>query len=161
MKTLLEQLIDRWEFTRGETREVLQSLHDDQLMFRPEGDKWQPLYYQFNCAARSQLVYTKAVQEGRMDFGWFGSKDLPGKDEATSGETIGKFLDTADALWLAALNRAGSAEAVIKWPDGDKALAIHIASLMEHERMHLGQLISYFTLAGYELPAGFRRNWAL
>ena len=37
----------------------------------------------------------------------------------------------------------------------------HIALLQEHERLHHGQFIAYFTLAGIALPVSFRADWGL
>lgn len=57
--------------------------------------------------------------------------------------------------------RHAAADTKIVWPDFSAPLALHISNLLEHERMHLGQLISYHTMAGYKLPSNFKQNWAL
>lgn len=76
-QSVLSAFINGWNFTRSETLEILNSLDDERLLFKPKGEKWQ------------------------------------------------------------------------------------LASLSEHERLHHGQFISYFTLAGFELPKAFKSNWAL
>lgn len=154
----MDEFITRWHFVRSETLEILGSLDDSQLQFKPDGDKWQALFYQFSCMARTQLVYAIAAETGVMDFAVFGSKDLPSKDDYQTREALTSFLHASDKRWLKSLaNNHGG----VMWPDAQKSLNLHIAALTEHERLHHGQLISYFTLAGFELPKGFKRNWAL
>lgn len=151
-------MISRWQFVRSETIELLQALSDEQLQFKPEGETWQPLFYQFGCMARTQLIYAEAVDTGRMDFSLFSSTELPAKDLRQTKSELLAFLHESNDAWLAALaqNQNG-----VDWPEGHKPADVHVMALAEHERLHQGQLISYFTVAGYDLPAGFKQNWAL
>jgi len=154
----MDEFLKRWSFVRSETIELLDSLDDEQLVFKPEGAKWQALYFQFGCMGRTQLVYAMAAETGVMDFSLFGSKDLPSKIDNQAKASLASFLKTCNDKWIEAIshNTAG-----VKWPDGSKPIELHVATLAEHERLHHGQLISYFTLAGFDLPANFKRNWAL
>ena len=154
----MDEFITRWQFTRSETLEILYSLSDDQLQFKPAGETWQTLFHQFGCIGRAQLVYADAVRNGKMNFSLFGSTELPSKDENQTVESIAAFLNHANTEWLEAL---ANYHGTIEWPDGAKSAMVHVMSLAEHERLHHGQLISYFTHAGLTLPDGFRRNWAL
>lgn len=156
----LQDFIDGWSFTRSETLEILSSLNDAQLQFKPDADKWQPLYYQFGCIMRTQLVYTEAIRQQKMDFAFFGATTLPKKITNQSKDEIMQALTSANEAWLSAI-AATPADTAIAWPDHSRSIARHIASLAEHERMHHGQLISYFTMADFDLPAGFKSNWAL
>ncbi len=160
MDEIKQIFMNRWRFTRSETLEILENLDDEQLRFKPEGEHWQALYYQFGCCARTQLIYAKALREGKMDFSWFGSHEFPDKESFTTKEAIREALNEADKAWLDALENA-TPEATVTWPGFPAPLVLHISNLLEHERMHLGQLISYHTVAGYELPPKFKRNWAL
>jgi hypothetical protein len=154
----MDGFIKRWQFTRSETIEILNALTDEQLQFKPEGDGWQTIYHQFGCIGRTQLVYAKAAEKGLMDFSLFGSSEIPSKDINQTVNSILLFLEDANSVWLDAV--INSVDGVI-WPDGKKAIELHISNLAEHERLHHGQLVTYFTLAGFELPAGFKNNWAL
>jgi hypothetical protein len=154
----MDEFIKRWQFTRSETIEILQSLSDEQLQFKPEGERWQPIFHQFGCIARTQLIYAKAAQSGVMDFSLFGSTAIPDKDSHQSKTEVLAFLDESNDAWLAVLSTGSE---TVKWPDDDKPIAVHIMSLAEHERLHHGQLIAYFTLANFELPPNFKSNWAL
>jgi len=160
MDNINQAFINRWQFTRSETLEILDNLTSEQLQFKPEGEHWQPLSYQFACCARTQLIYAKAVHEGKMDFSWFGSQEFPSKNAFTTKDEILGLLNEADQAWTNALKHAATDTRIV-WPDFSAPLVLHISNLLEHERMHLGQLISYHTMAGYELPSNFKRNWAL
>lgn len=151
------EAIDAWIFARGETRELLGSLTDEQLLFKPEGDKWQPLYYQFACMVRTQLVYAKALQAGVMDFGYFADASLPAKHSLKTQEALSAAMDAAVDIWKTAIATGNS----VDWEGQTASTAGHIYRLISHERLHHGQLISYFTLAGYDLPPKFKGNWAL
>lgn len=154
----MEEFIKRWQFTRSETMELAKSLDDEQLQFKPEGNKWQTMFHQFGCIGRTQLIYAKAAETGVMDFSLFGTNEMPSKDKHQTSQEIIAFLNDCNSAWLNALSQNGSG---VIWPDGVKTAELHIMSLAEHERLHHGQLISYFTMAGIELPTGFKRNWAL
>lgn len=158
--SLLSSFLTRWAFTRSETIELLHQLDDVQLSFKPPGPAWQPLYYQFNCLGRTQLVYLDAVISGKMDFALFNSSSLPSKSEFQTITAIEEFLTQTDGQWLDAI-AACPPNSSIEWPEEPKPLLIHAVGLLEHERLHHGQLISYFTLAGFRLPDNFKRNWAL
>src|SRR5688572_27640214 len=92
-----------WRFVRSESNEILRTLNDETLVFKPAGSKWQPVYYQFACMARTQMVYTKALNEGKMDFAYFGDPMLPDKHVLRTQTDLQKWLDEADVAWLDAL----------------------------------------------------------
>lgn len=154
----MDEFINRWQFVRSETLEILQSLSDEDLQFRPAGNTWQPLYYQFGCIIRTQLIYAEAARSGQMDFALFHASRFPAKADYQSVQSISSHLASSNKQWLDAVSlNTGS----VVWPDGTASIAQHIARLAEHERLHHGQLISYCTLAGFELPPEFKQNWAL
>lgn len=161
-KDLITNFIRAWNFTRSETFELLDSLSDEDLLFKPDGDKWQALYYQFGCIGRTQLVYTRAIVITKMDFGYFNSPTLPRKDDFKTQTELLKFLADSQGKWIKAISKVrNNPDFFISWPGHNQSLPEHISSLMAHERLHHGQLISYFTLANLQLPRGFKSNWAL
>lgn len=161
-KNLVSGFNREWKFTRAETLEILRVLSDEQLQFRPQGEKWQKLFWEFGCLGRTQMVYTKAIETGKMDFSLFSSNDLPKKDQFQTKKEILEFLKKSDEGWVKAiLKRREDEDFRVRWPGFSMPLVNHISSLVAHERLHHGQFISYFTLAGFELPKGFKLNWAL
>ncbi len=147
-----------WQFVRSETLEILNALDDDRLAFCPSGDQWQPVSYQFACIARTQVVYANALQDGVMDFAAFGDASLPSKQSLRTKSELQEILHDAEALWQNAIQ---SGAPTVAWPGVSRSAASHVYRLASHERIHHGQLISYFTLAGWDLPEQFKRNWAL
>ena len=60
---LLNESIGEWNFSRSETLELLGVLNDQQLQLKHPGEGFQPLFYQFNCIGRTQLVYAEAIKK--------------------------------------------------------------------------------------------------
>ncbi|HLZ15237.1 MAG TPA: DinB family protein [Candidatus Saccharimonadales bacterium] len=152
-----DEAMREWRLARAETLELLGALSDQDLLFRPVGAKWQPLYYQFACMARSQLVYARALQTGKMDFAYFTDPMLPDKQVQNDQERLKALFTQAERAWLTAVQTGTG----VQWPEYTLSLPAHIYRLISHERLHHGQLISYFTMAELELPEHFKQNWAL
>lgn len=154
---LNDEAMRMWDFVRSETYEVLASLTDDQLQFSPEGEAWQSLYYQFGCIARTQFIFAKGLETGKIEPTYFSDMSFPGKYSAQMRHTLEELLHAADVSWKTAFGKHDS----VHWPEGAVSRDGHIYRLIAHERLHHGQIISYFTLAGLELPQRFKDNWAL
>lgn len=162
-KNFVTTFVRQWNFVRSETLDILDSLDDQKLLYQPTGsDKWQPLYYQFACIARTQMVYAKAIKEGEMDFNWFESDEFPNKHQVKTKSELKELLVKADKMWSAAIvDQRRNEEFQVAWPGFKQSLPNHIVSLISHERIHHGELISYLTLGGFDLPKKFKQNWAL
>jgi hypothetical protein len=154
----MDEALRDWKFARSETTELLNVLSDEQLGLAPDGDKWQPVYYQFACMGRTQMLYAHAAKTGVMDFSVFGDPTLPSKFEQDTGDKLRVLLHKAEQQWQSAISQAPSA---IKWPEHNLSLPAHLYRLISHERLHHGQLIGYFTLFNIDLPPRFKANWAL
>lgn len=161
-KNLVTSFVRSWNFTRSETLQILNALTDEQLKFRPAGAKWKPLYNQFSCIILTQLVYTRSIEEGRMDYKWFHEEEITKRTNFTSKEDLLKALEEADKKWVQVIrNKREEDDYKIKWPGFNQNLLNTINSLVAHERLHHGQLISYFTAANFELPPKFKDNWSI
>lgn len=147
-----------WAFARSETMELLDRLDDARLAFRPKGDKWQSLAYQFACIGRTQLVYAKALKTGVMDFAYFADASLPDKQKQKTDADVHALLARANETWLKAVEHG---EDSVQWPSGEISKEAHIYRLIAHERLHHGIMIAYFTMANFTLPSRFKQNWAL
>ena len=161
-KDFVTSFVRQWNYTRSETLEILNILDDQKLQFKPGASKWQTLYSQFGCIARTQMVYARAIEEGKMDYGWFHEPSLFSKSAFQTKSEILKLLDRADKGWIEAIRKKREDEKFkISWPGFNFSLPNHITALISHERLHHGQILSYFTLAGFELPPKFKNNWSL
>ena len=108
------------------------------------------------------MVYAKAIREGKMDYSWFEREDLPRKEDYKTKQLLIDLLVQSDKEWTEAVrNKRRDEDFEIAWPGFKQSLINHITSLVSHERIHHGQLISYFTIAGFQIPQGFKNNWAL
>ncbi len=161
-KNLITSCARSWNFVRSETLNILQSLDDDKLQYKPEGEKWQPLFWEFGCIGSTQLVYADAIKSGQMNFSLFQSDIIPDKNAYKTKKEILSFLEESDHTWIEAIrSRRREEDYFVKWPGFSQPLPVHITSLVSHERLHHGEFISYFTLAGFEMPKEFKMNWAL
>lgn len=155
-----QEILREWKLVRAETDELLESLSDKKLAYRPEGEKWQTLGYQFACIGRTQLVYARALQKGVLEFADFNDKSLPNKQDILTKHQLQELLTWANNEWLAVIEEG---LAKVRWPGRGPVLSkvSHVYRLISHERLHQGQLISYFTLGGFELPHYFKQHWTL
>lgn len=155
-----DELLKEWALVRAETNELLDSLPSKKITYRPDGEKWQTLAYQFACIGRTQLVYARALQKGVLEFADFNETSLPDKQAIKTKAQLQELLAWSDSEWLSAVENGMIS---VKWPGKGSALsrAAHIYRLISHERLHQGQMISYFTLGGFELPHYFKQHWTL
>lgn len=169
-KNFVTGFVRQWNFTRSETLEILESLTDEQLNFKPKEmpttllkeREWQTLGYQFGCILRTQLVYTRAIREVKMDYSWFHDPQLMDKNQFKKVKDLQLALEKANQDWLEAIRtKRRDEEFKISWPGFKTFIPNHITALIAHERIHHGQLITYLTLAGIEFPKNFKANWAL
>lgn len=161
-KNLVTSAVRQWNFTRSETSEILNSLDDEQLQFKPEGEKWKTLFEQFSCIYLTQVVYSRSIKEGRMKYRWFHDQEASEMTKLSTKEELIKALQKADKKWIEAIReKREDEEFKVKWPGFNQNLLNTMSSLIAHERLHHGQLIAYFTLAGFELPKNFKENWSL
>lgn len=161
-KDLVTSMVRVWNFTRRETLQLLDSLNDEKLLFKPEGEKWQNLAFQFGCMVQTQMVYAKAVIEERLDYSWYRSGEFTDRKLLKNKNELLDYSSQANKEWSKAVRKRRYDENFkIKWPGFNANLVTHISSLNGHERLHHGQIITYFTLAGFGLPTKFKDNWAL
>ena len=158
--SVIKTLLSGWEWTLNHRYELLGSLKDSDLKFTPTGSsKFQDIQYQFACIGSTQLAYTKMLREGRWSNKYFGAfkERLRGVYEVKALE---KILKEADEKFKNAIMKF-SGEDVFDWGDYKAPVYSVVVILQEHERLHHGQLITYFTLAGLEFPKNFKRDWHL
>lgn len=161
-KDLVTGFVRSWNYARGESLDLLDSLDNGKLLYKPDGNKWQSIAYQFGCMARTQMVYTRSIKEGRMNYKWFHDPSLMGKNDIITKKELDELLDRCDKEWNEVIREKRREEDfVIAWPGFNMGLLNHISALISHERLHHGQLISYFTLADFELPKRFKEGWSL
>lgn len=144
-----------FKWSRNNTLLILQELSDTDLNLKPEGDKWQNLGFQFACLVTTTDTYFRKITKfkdskyGKVYF----ERKVYTKDDLTSGELLFKILESQ----VEQLND------LLKEMD-EKALDKHLRHLLNitnHEYLHQGQLVSYFTMFGKKLPARFKKSWAL
>ncbi|MTI96584.1 MAG: hypothetical protein FH749_14105 [Firmicutes bacterium] len=69
-------------------------------------------------------------------------------------------MQEADDELAAALEKANPQDTV-NWFGSDRLLPYHLAVIISHESMHIGQIIAFCYALGIKIPEFVTNNWAL
>lgn len=154
----IKPLYSGWKFCHENTYELLSALKDKDLKFVPkESPKFQSLGFQFGCIVSTQQGFAHMLKNKKYvsDY-WFTTKEK----SFISVKEAQKALKNADLFLEREINKLKDND-TFEWKSGKSPVWRVISWLTEHERLHQGQLIAYFTLANLELPPNFKRLWNL
>jgi hypothetical protein len=153
--TLAEKWMMSFKWSRNNTLLILQELSDSDLELKPEGERWQNIGFQFSCLVTTTDTYFRKITKHKDSK--FGKAYIEGKvytkEDLISGELLFKILE-------AQVNQLNDLIREMDEKDLDKHLR-HLINITNHEYLHQGQLVSYFTMFGKKLPARFKKSWAL
>ena len=157
---VIANLLSGWQWTISHRYELLSALSDKDLSWKPPYKAtFQDFQYQFACIASTQKAYTSMLAKRKFNNSFFGqySEDFR-KIYTVKGliQTLRK-LDKEFVLQMRSLND----DDLFDWGDFQAPVYSVIITLQEHERLHHGQLISYFTLREIPFPQQFKRDWHL
>ena len=158
---LIKELLGNWKFAVGQRYELLSVLKDSDLAFTPQGsEKFKDLQYQFACIGSTEKAYTEMIKNGlKFDVSLFSKikDDLVKLHTTTELKTKLEEIDRGFEDTI----KNFSGDEVFDWGDTTSPVWRLITVLQEHERLHHGQLITYFTLADIEFPDNFKKMWNL
>ena len=138
-----------WLFTRGLTRDLLESLDHEGLMYSP-GTGLGPLWKQFRHVGRVQENYVEAMQTRRIRFDWTDTyRGGPSRD------SLGAYLRAVDERMDEVL-RTTDDDIEIDWSGEPIPIGEHLQRLVAHETLHHGQWVVYVQLMGGSFPP----SWA-
>jgi len=141
----------QWHFLRGLTRDLLQSMTNDDLLKSP-APTLGPWWKQFRHMGRVQENYLEAVGRGTVKFGVEGASYTGGP----SKQALIRYLTQLDQRLNSMLD--GDQQAIsIDWFGEKKSLAQHFLYLADHEVLHHGQWIVYKKLLGGTFP----KSWSV
>lgn len=153
------ELAEKWmmsfKWSRNNTLEILQSLTDVDLKLKPVGDKFQDLGFQFACLATTTDTYLRRITKHEDKS--FGKLYLNGKMLTKSDLNTGQQLHQILEDQITQINDLLidiSGEVLVEH-------LRHLINISDHEYLHQGQLVSYFTWLGKALPSRFKKAWAL
>lgn len=159
-RKFIDSVFGSWQLCHKDTYELLSVLKDEHLSFVPKDkSEFQSLGYQFGCIISTQQAYTKMLKDRKYSNNYYFSKNKK-KSIASTTKNILKLLKTTDTALNQEINKLTDDD-IFNW-GGVKTPAWRVISwLIEHERLHHGQLIIYFRLADIPLPNKFKKIWNL
>lgn len=150
-----EELLLDWSEIQKVTSELLTSLPDEAYHTRPFEPRFKTFAWEFSCILTTRLGYIRGIRSGRIDGSCFTESD-PEMEKLGKGEMV-EMLEKAyrDIQSIIGDDLSGKIDyfgtpydvsAVLYW-------------LLQHEQLHYGKLIIYFSQAGIALPASLKEMW--
>lgn len=156
-KEVIQNFIDNWKNCNSHTIEFASKVPAGVWNTKPFDPYYKSFAWEFACIARTRACYIKGLKKGVLNFGM--QDGVPSKEEFTRIPKK-KSID---------IMRKQSKEfvSILKDPKinstnvlGKKKDKLEIISmLMQHERLHHGKLILYFSKAGLKYPDSFVKTW--
>lgn len=152
-----QALLSEWEFVRRCSREFIGHLSDAELDRKLPRKGLDTFRKHFQEMSGVQQDYIAAIKSGKVSF-------TGGPDDHLSGdwtkEQLLAAMDAADASLAKVLADAGE-EDTIDWFGEKRMLASHLAALISHEMLHIGQIVAFCYALGIDIPEFVREQWAL
>jgi uncharacterized damage-inducible protein DinB len=147
--TELDFFVSEWNFTRGLTLELVESLTDAELGETP-GRGLGPFWKQFRHVGRIQECYLEALRSGKIQLDYENKRYRGG----CSKDLLRAYLQDLDRELLRAVGNLNW-DLTIDW-DGEAVNVLqHLMGLVAHETLHHGQWIVYARLLGKKTPSGW------
>lgn len=147
-KKLIQDLKNAWRNCNCATIDFCQSVPSDKWLNKPFELRFRSFAWEFACLTRVRYCYLKALRTGVFLFNY--QEDIPDKDI------------------LAKMNKQ---EVLMRLQNLSKELLLEIEKiktnyqiqrviwLLQHERIHQGKLMLYFSNADFKLPKSFVKTW--
>lgn len=157
MDKQLEALLGEWGFSRDCSKTFLKELDDVDLDCQLPRKGLDTIRKHLREMLEIQRDYTAAIETSVMRF-----NDIPDSeiDASQSSEELLAEMHKADAALTAALE-CSSHNTEVDWFGRKKMLPSHLAALIAHEAMHVGQIIAFCYALDIKIPQPVRKHWAL
>ncbi|NLU42185.1 MAG: DinB family protein [Firmicutes bacterium] len=150
-------LLKEWEFIRGCSRSFVSQMSDEDLDRELPRLGLDTLRKHFEEMIDVQNAYTRAIGTGVMEFNLIPNSEYGGDLPA---EELLERMASADRRLAAALE-AVTPDDQIEWFGEKLDLLGHLAALISHEAMHVGQAIAFCYALDMPIPEVVVKNWAL
>jgi uncharacterized damage-inducible protein DinB len=157
MERCFAALLREWEFIRDCSRSFVTEMSDEDLDRKLPRLGLDTLRKHFAEMVDVQNAYTAAIGTGVMKFGGVPNSEYGGDLPA---EELLERMASADRRLIATLETVTSDDQV-EWFGEKLDLLGHLAALISHEAMHVGQAIAFCYALGMPIPETVERNWAL
>lgn len=157
MEKWAEALLSEWEFTRSCTKAFINGLGDEEMDRKLPRKGLDTFRKHFEEMIEVQEAYVAAIGSGVMEFSDKPDSELDG---LSSKEELLAGMAAADEHLRSALENAGK-DSYVQWFGEERLLPYHIAVIISHESMHIGQIIAFCYALDIEIPGYVVENWAL
>ena len=153
-----KQLVDDWNFIRGNTIAFINSLSDDELVKTFPRPGLDTFLKHFQEVVDVQEAYLDACESGEMVFDKV--KDNDEYDNNATRESILAKMKEQDSRVEQII--ANCSAKTVAWDEDDiKTVFAQIRTLCMHEALHVGQLVAFSYAIGVKIPDAVVEAWAL
>ncbi|MDF2519388.1 MAG: hypothetical protein K0R84_16 [Clostridia bacterium] len=153
----IEALKKEWEFIRSCSTSFINELSDGDLDRKLPREGLDTLRKHFEEMFEVQNDYVDAINSSVMEFNSPADTDIEGK--LTKQELLDN-MQKVDEKLFAVLEKANENGQVV-WFGEKEHLAYHIAAMIAHEALHIGQIIAYCYALNIDIPEFIVESWAL
>ena len=147
---LIDHFISQWKFLRGLTRDLLETISQDEMARAPDPSVG-PWWKQFRHVARVQENYLTGIETVTVKFGFEGTTYQGGESKAE----LQKYLQRMDNRLYAFL-QTEIRQPEIDWFGQKMPIAKHLLCLADHELLNHGQWILCARILGKKMPPSWQ-----
>ena len=147
---LIDHFISQWKFLRGLTRDLLETISQEDIVRAPSTSVG-PWWKQFRHVARVQENYLNAIETGAAQFGFEGTTYRGRESKAELQHYLQRMDDRLNALLQSEIRQSE-----IDWFGKKLPVARHLLNLADHELLHHGQWILYARILGKQMPPSWK-----
>ncbi|EKD99440.1 MAG: hypothetical protein ACD_22C00256G0013 [uncultured bacterium] len=145
---IIQSLKNNWRNVNTATISFANTVPTDIWTTRPFEKRFTTYSWEFACLARTRICYLKGLKTGNLIFS--PQTDIPNKKDMTGWDKkdiISSLKDSARKI-LTEIEKIQTTSKVS-----------FVISLLQHERLHQGKLILYYSISKLEIPKSFRKTW--
>lgn len=145
---LIQDFKNAWRNCNAASTDFAEIVPTNLWHSKPFDPRFKSFAWEFACIVRTRLCYLKGLKTGKLDFS--DQEDILNKEilETCSKKEILELLSQLTNDFITEIERINSLEGIklINW-------------ILQHERIHHGKLILYFSQIGLEIPKSFKKTW--
>jgi hypothetical protein len=155
MDLLLKNLIDNWNEVNQTTLDLLNSLPEQYYHSKPFQPRFKSFAWEFSCVFSTRVGYIKGLSEKVLDEKCFQEDDKK-LEKLSKKEIIQKIKETNTKI--IEIIKDEKIKTIDYW-NKKSTKEITISWLMQHEQLHYGKLILYFSKLNLKIPKLLQEMW--
>ncbi len=146
-KNLVEQR-KQWRNCNVSTIEFAKNIPEHIWSERAFGNRFKSFAWEMACITRTRICYLNALKTGKLAFArQVGIPDKNFLENESKGQSVKRLSSLArEILKEIEVSRVENKVEFLSW-------------LMQHERIHQGKLLLYFSYIKLKLPKSFIKTW--